>query len=50
MSENGRVTVTWDEFMAEQAPVVPSIWGNGLLVRAGAICSWAATQASARPS
>lgn len=35
MSTNGRLTVTWDEFMAEEAPSRPSLWGDALLLQAG---------------
>jgi hypothetical protein len=30
-----RLTVSWDEYMAEKAPSVPSLWGDGLLVKGG---------------
>lgn len=35
MSENGRLTCTWAEFEAERTPSVPSLWGDGLLVKGG---------------
>lgn len=33
--ERRRLTITWDEYMAERAPLVQSLYGDGLIVKGG---------------